>query len=271
VFVDAPPAGHPAEIAFWDMRRGLYAKGRTVSLTTDGGRTFRVVLRTRQQITGLQAYGERQAIVDVAGNRALRTSDGGRSWTTFRHRFDADFTTQQVGLGLRRGRFDLVRDLLLTRDGGASWQPRPSPCPRAVAFSAAIELVTPSVGWIVCTGQPGTGQQNKAVYKTTDTGRTWHRVDSRLSWSGYVWGTAFAADGFGLIWESRGTLYVTRDGGKRWTPQPNLAEPEIDFGGGGAAFSGGSGLVLLTRGAGAARLLATRDHGRTWRLVRRWR
>ena len=271
VFVDpAPPAGHPAAIAFWDLHRGLFARGSTVWLTTDGGRSFRVVLRTHKRITGLQAFAGRDAIVDLNRPAALRTLDGGRSWRGFRYRYTADFATTRVALGLRAGRCELVRSLRLTRDGGASWRPRQSPCAQAVAFSAAVELVTPRLGWVVCTGQPGAGQQAKVVFRTTNSGRTWLPMTGRLDWSGYVWGAAFARDGFGLIWESRGTLYVTRDGGSHWTAKTRLAMPELDFGGGGAAFAGGRGLVLLGRGGGAGRLLATADYGRTWRLVHRW-
>jgi photosystem II stability/assembly factor-like uncharacterized protein len=130
--------------------------------------------------------------------------------------------------------------------------------------------VTPRIGWIVCAGQPGTGQQAKAVFRTDDAGRSWHRAGGRLDWSGYVWGTAFAADGFGLVWESRGTLYVTRDGGSSWVAKPRFAVPELDFGGGGAAFQGGHGLVLLARRDRSYRLFATRDFGHSWRLVHRW-
>jgi photosystem II stability/assembly factor-like uncharacterized protein len=267
----APPAGHPAAIAFWDLQRGLFARGSTVLLTADGGRTFRRVLKAPHKITGLQAFGSREAIVDLNRPAALRTLDGGHSWAPFRYSYNADFATPQVALGFRTGRFEFVEDLRLTRDGGASWQRRNSPCTRAIANSVATELVTPRIGWIVCTGQPGAGQQPKAVYRTADAGRTWRRAKGRLSWSGYAWGTAFGRDGFGLVWESRGTLYVTRDGGDHWSAKPRLARPEIDFGGGGAAFAGGRGLVLLSRGAGAARLLATRDYGRTWRVVHRWR
>jgi photosystem II stability/assembly factor-like uncharacterized protein len=272
VFLDAapaPPAGHPAAIAFWDMRRGLFARGGAISLTTDGGRTFRVVLRTRR-VSGMQAFGRRGAIVDLDNGRAFRSLDRGRSWTPFRHRFDADFATAQVGLGYRAGRFEFVKGLVSTRDGGTSWQPLASPCTRFTSFSAAVELVTPTLGWIVCVGQPGAGQQRKAVFRTTDGGRNWHPTTGQLSWSGYAWGAAFARDGFGLVWESRGTLYVTRDGGARWTPKTTFALPELDFGGGGAAFSGGQGLVLLSRGNRSERLFATDNFGHSWQLVHRW-
>src|SRR6266545_1626553 len=82
---------------------------------------------------------------------------------------------------------------------------------------------------------------------------------------------AFAVDGFGLLWESRGTLYVTRDGGDHWHAEPSVARPELDFGRGAAAFAGGRGLLLLGRGGSLpARLLSTGDSGRSWRLIHRW-
>jgi photosystem II stability/assembly factor-like uncharacterized protein len=258
----APPAGHQAAIAFWDMRRGLFARGGTVSLTTDGGRTFRVVLRTRR-VAGMQAFGRAGAILDLDNGRAFRTLDGGRTWARFRHRFDADFATAAVGMGYRAG------SLVLTRNGGGSWERRRSPCGRWASDSVAVELVTPRLGWLVCAGQPSAGQQLKAVYRTSDAGRTWRRT-AGLSSSGYAWGTVFARDGFGMVWEGRGTLYVTRDGGTRWAPKARLAMPELDWGAGGAAFSGGKGLVVLWRGNRSERLFATRDFGRSWKLVHRW-
>jgi photosystem II stability/assembly factor-like uncharacterized protein len=262
-----PPAGHPSTIAFWNMERGLYARASSVSLTTDGGRTFRVVLRARRQITGMQAFSGRAAIVAIGNGDALRTLDGGRTWRPFRQAVDADYVTKDVGLGFRVTAFKLT--LLATRNAGASWQRRPSPCGRQFGFSAVIDLVTQSVGWATCAGQPSAGQEPKAVFSTADGGHTWHRRGD-LSWSGYVWGSSFARDGFGLVWESRGTLYVTRDGGDHWSAKPEIAAPEIDFGGGGSAFSGGRGIVFLGRGDRSARLLATKDYGRTWRVVRRW-
>lgn len=154
-----PPAGHPAVVAFWDLRRGLYVRGGTVSLTADGGRTFRVVLRRRQRITGLQAFDRRDAIVDLYDGRALRTLDGGRGWRAFTHRFGADFATARVGVGYRTGQFEFVKGLVFTRDDGRSWERLRSPCPRFAANSAGVELVTPLRGWIVCAGQPSAGQQ----------------------------------------------------------------------------------------------------------------
>ncbi len=86
---------------------------------------------------------------------------------------------------------------------------------------------------------------------------------------GYPDGLAFAPDGWGLLTESRGTLYVTRDGGTHFHAEPHVAHPEADFAGGAAAFSGGIGYVFL--GESHPRLLGTHDYGRTWQVVRRWR
>ena len=156
-----------------------------------------------------------------------------------------------------------------TDDGGRTWRPAGSPCARN-SFAAIVELVTPRLGWTICLSQPGAGNQLKSVFRTADSGRTWRRLRGDLGSYGYGEGASLARDGFGLVWEGRGTLYVTRDGGDRWTPKPKVAQPEIDFGGGASAFAGGRGLVLLARGSRAARLLATRDYGRTWELVRSW-
>ncbi len=80
---------------------------------------------------------------------------------------------------------------------------------------------------------------------------------------------------FGIIWESRGTLYVTRDGGRRWHALPKVAQPELDFGdwADAGAHPQGTGFVLLQRSAGTGetwRLIETTDAGRTWRVVHRW-
>jgi photosystem II stability/assembly factor-like uncharacterized protein len=134
----------------------------------------------------------------------------------------------------------------------------------------------------VCLGEGGVGNEEKAVFRTTDGGRTWRvgaeavdfprrRIHGGLWTYGYPLGLSFAADGFGLLWESRGTLFVSRDGGKRWRAEPKVAQPEIDFGRGASALPHGIGFVLLGRGGGPdARLLVTTNYGRSWRVVHRW-
>jgi hypothetical protein len=74
------------------------------------------------------------------------------------------------------------------------------------------------------------------------------------------------------MWEGRGTLYATRDGGNSWhTCASRYAVFDVDFGLGGGAFDGGTGFVLFQHGGLSVRLLETRDYGRTWQVVHRWR
>src|SRR2546430_713964 len=89
----------PSAIAFWNARHGLLAtrscrspgscQTGTISLTSKGGRTFRVVLRTHKEVLALQTAGPEAAIAELDGGQALRTLDRGRSWRPFRLRFHA--------------------------------------------------------------------------------------------------------------------------------------------------------------------------------------
>jgi hypothetical protein len=105
-------------------------------------------------------------------------------------------------------------------------------------------VVTPSgkfAAWMtpspLCAGQGGAGSMGKAVYRLTTSG--WKRVaytpfgpgpgHGGISLYGYPLGIAMADDGFGLIWESRGTLYVTRNGGSHWIGLPRVARPDDRF------------------------------------------
>jgi photosystem II stability/assembly factor-like uncharacterized protein len=100
----------PNAIAFWDPRRGLLGTGTclgttydscrngTIQLTSNGGRSFRLLLRTRRRVVQLQTAGPHGAIATTDGG-AFRTLDGGRSWKRFRQRYGASFATARIGLG----------------------------------------------------------------------------------------------------------------------------------------------------------------------------
>ena len=126
---------------------------------------------------------------------------------------------------------------------------------------------------------PGAGNQGKAIYRTTDGGRNWQRLllleiggrpAGGISSYGYALGIAFAPNGAGLLWESRGTLYLTLDGGRRWQPQARVARPEVDFGS-SASVVPGRAFALLTRGSAVYRLVATARDYRNWRTLRVWK
>jgi photosystem II stability/assembly factor-like uncharacterized protein len=284
----------PNAAAFWTPHEGLLGVGRcastkyacgsgAVELTTDGGHTYRTVLRTKRPVESVQTAGPRGAIVVTFDKDVYRTLDLGRTWKGWHVRPGASFATPQIGLGFRTYEVHNTTHLglLRTTNGGRAWTRATKP---AKCFSEFpdLDLVTPRLGWIVCGGQPGAGSEEKAVFRTRDGGRSWQagasaagmnhsRERGGISLLGYPAGISFAPNGFGLMWESRGVAYVTRDGGNDWRAQQHLSTFDVDFGRGAAAFSDGTGFILFGRGGGpAARLVETRDFGRTWSVVRRW-
>jgi len=282
----------PYSAAFWSPNDGLLAVGLcatdrwscgtgAVELTTDGGRTYHVVFRTRRPVESVQTVGPGGAIVTSFSRRSWRTLDGGRTWSPWlRGPFvGLSFATPRLGFGYRfyeRGNQSYI-ELSATNDG-ATWTRLRAPCDAA---GLLLDRVTAGLGWILCGGEPGAGNESKELFRTRDGGRTWQRlahtamtqglVRGGISSLGYPAGMSFAANGFGLMWESRGTLYVTRDGGRSWKARSRFAAFDVDFGLGGAAFAGGTGYVLYSHDGVSYRLIGTRDYGRTWRIVRSWK
>ena len=281
------PIENPSALALWTRRRGLIGSNAgVISFLRVDRLSVYPRTRTRQPVLSLQTVGRETAIAQLGTGRYLRSDDAGRHWHPFPLRYPTSFATPTVGLAYRftplvrrkGGGWSNTMQLLYTKTGGRTWTLRPAPCG---GDPSLVDLVTPRLGWLMCLGQGGAGNEAKLLYRTNDGGRTWHSLvrvlmmpgepggsdrSHGLTSYGYPQGISFARDGFGLLWESRGTLYVTRDGGSHWIAEPKVARPEEDFGYGGAALSNGRGFVLLSRGGGPnARLLETRDYGRTWR------
>ena len=261
VLLVAPPPPRvalvPNAIAFRDPRHGLMGTGwqgcasgqfgckpqGTISLTTDGGKTWRVDLRTPRPVVSVGWYeGTLSARFDDGEN--LQSTNGGRTWVA-----------------------------------ATGEPPLFSTCPQGMAQQPSSP---PYSNWSLCTTEASTGDQGKSVYRLTSRG--WRRVAytpfapptgkayGGIDVYGYPQGIAMATDGFGLIWESRGTLYVTRDSGSHWTGLPKVAQPEVDFGMSGYALPHGIGFVILASGGTEKRrLIETTDAGRSWRVVHVWR
>jgi photosystem II stability/assembly factor-like uncharacterized protein len=246
-----PVALVPNAIAFRSPSYGLLATGwqscadprwhcrpqGTISLTTDGGRTWKVLLRTPRPVVSVSIHGRsEQAVFD--DGETIGSSDGGRHWAP----------------------------VVVPIGGGEI-----GPCPAGTVSHSSGD-------WWLCTTQGSAGNMGKSVYRMTPNGP--RRVANTpfagrghggISGYGYPQGIAMAPDGFGLIWESRGTLYVTRDGGSHWTGLPKVARPEVDFGISANALREGVGFVVLAQGGSEVRrLIATADAGRSWHVVRRW-
>ena len=205
------------------------------------------------------------------------TSDGGKTWHIVRH---TDGRVVKLAFFHDVYYAELESGRLISGQPG-SRNVFKSYCPKGWTAGTSADIVDTNIGkpWSICVGQPGAGNQAKAVYRGTErvafTPPASHGGYGGISTYGYPNGIAGTYGGFGLIWESRGTLYVTRDGGHHWHALPKVARPEVDFGAWADVNPGnGTGFVLLSYNLGTSegyRLIETTDAGRTWHVVHRWR
>jgi len=288
----------PNSIAFWDAEHGLVGSGVTwkkttgaISATSDGGKTFRLVLRTPGPVVWVSTAGSSDAwaVVERCSpsgcvfSRLLHSSDRGKSWQRLAAPpvSSMSFATTSRGLAVTE-----KGQLLATGDGGRSWSGLSRPCSRsesewfAPSGGVYLSLVTQRRAWAVCVGESSAGSQAKTIFESVDGGKVWQMVANQpvvghsrvgsggLSSYGYPQGISFSAQGYGLLWESRGNLYLTRDGGHHWQ-KLGIAAPEVDSGLSAVMLSRTRAFALLSRG-GTYRLLSTTDGGRSWSVVQRW-
>jgi photosystem II stability/assembly factor-like uncharacterized protein len=248
----------PNTVSFLDRSHGLLGTGRescantsfhcrlqgTVSTTSDGGKTWHVVLHTKRPVVAIESFHDADiAVLDDGETIAGNTRPPWR-W----HR-------------VRRASFKGY-------------------CPKGWQALTTADIVDTNIEtpWSVCGRPAGAGNEAKAVYRgrkrVAFTPFASHGGYGGISVYGYPSGISGNHDGFGLLWESRGTLYVTHDGGHHWHGLPKVVRPETDFGVWADAdvYTPGTGFVLLLNGGAAKeRLIETTDAGRTWRVVHRWR
>src|SRR5437764_8229227 len=178
----------PNAVAFRDRLHGILGSGwqgceyshprcrvaGTISTSSDGGKTWRVVLKTPRPVVAA-AYFRR-------GEYRVQLDDG----------------ATLLGSGDR------------WHPVAPAWQKYESVCPQG---SYVGITANPSSSWAICSGQPGAGNQSKSVYRLTDrgwkrvayTGMTSPKGHGGISSYGYPVGIAGSERprGFGIIWESR--------------------------------------------------------------------
>jgi photosystem II stability/assembly factor-like uncharacterized protein len=281
----------PESIAFWSERAGLvagaygcYTSGcggwtGEVFVTSDGSRTWLPVLRTGAPATFVSVLEPNDAWI-AEGSRIEATSDRGRTWRLLPKAPVSDpvFVTDRLGWAARTGPHALgPRGLEQTMDGGRSWQTRPDPCFRAIGSVRALSFPKPSLGLVLCTGEPGAGQQQKGIFSSYDEGSTWHPVSistwkeppSTLGGYGYATGVQFLPDGRGWVVEYfRGCLLESSDAGQTWRCNP-VTEPEVTAIASVSFVSDQDGFALFKKGW-KWRLIATTDGGSRWQTSHLW-
>jgi len=156
--------------------------------------------------------------------------------------------------------------LLVTHDGGGTWQPQALPIPPSVTL-ADLEpptFTTPDDGEMVGITTSGA----PCVYVTKDGGATWSPECGALPAPESTHpGAVIAPDGTAVTLLQDGAIAESTDAGRSWQtpgpPHPELAAAssltELDF------VNAEHGLISLASGA----LYATSDGGRTLHLVYR--
>lgn len=288
------PVLQPSSIAFVDRRHGVLAEedwgcGKAhgcparILVSADGGTSWRVTYHATMPIRLYPVRGTLEVWAST-GASVIESRDGGSSWRRMLSRPAAaiGFATANdgwlIGTG---GTFGHPRPLLATRDGGHTWRRIAGPCRGDFGIVAAVAPVSASRGWTVCTTQSGTGFQGKAIWQTDDGGAHW-RLRSRvhpigppkpalrvgaIDGFGYVTGMQFLPGGQGWLWEDRGWLLTTTDGGLDWRKSP-LTKPDQIAAQSASLLDRHTGYMLL-RGC-TVRLVRTTDGGRTWTTAKSW-
>lgn len=165
--------------------------------------------------------------------------------------------------------------VLRTTNGGASWE-------RVIVPGAAedslqfrdVHAVDAHVAYLLAAGS---GSRSR-IYKTTDGGRSWQlqfrNADSSAFYDCFAFWDARRGIAFSDAVAGRFLVRMTLDGGGHWLLVAANALPPAQAGEGAFAASG-TCVVTLDRGqawigtgaADTARVLHTRDAGRTWEVV----
>jgi photosystem II stability/assembly factor-like uncharacterized protein len=274
----AEKAPQPQSISFWDEHAGVLVSSTwgpadisrsTVEVTRDGGRSW-TVMRSFSSKVEVSAVGATRIVFVATSSGLFRTRDAGASWALVSPRAveRPSFATPRVGWAVEGPR------IVSTQDGGRSWRALRGPCGANTGID--VSLASATRGWVVCSSQPGLGQQPKDVWSTRDAGATWHLVNRASPFAkavgrglcvcGYPDGIEMTAGGAGWLWMARGSFYATRDGGQSWTSLP-ISSPEVVEGRSASLLTSKVGYALFGH---RPALRFTRDGGRTWTVVRRW-
>jgi hypothetical protein len=188
-----PPPVHAANVRFADLREGwAFGNGRfdtqadpglwrthdgglhwkkvlpnpVPSLEVGGGSVWAIVLDlggTFPQVFRGSAQADTLQLVTQAGNRSAVLTLG----------HGAVYVIGEQGAGP-------IATTLLVIDPDGRMHRRPSPCRASYEHGLGASDLQLAVGTAhhvvaICSGEPGTGEQFKVAYGSSDDGRTWHR------------------------------------------------------------------------------------------------
>ncbi|HEX5476091.1 MAG TPA: hypothetical protein VFX12_15645 [Vicinamibacterales bacterium] len=163
--------------------------------------------------------------------------------------------------------------ILRTIDGGATWERRPIDGTGALDFRD-IDALSADVAYALSIG-PGPASR---IYKTTDGGASWRlqftNDDSKAFFDAMAFWDARRGVAASDSVDGHFVIVLTRDGGDTWARVPDTALPPALPNEGAFAASGTNVSVrppndvwIGTGAASTARVLHSRDGGRTWTIA----
>ena len=219
-------------------------------------------------LTGVQFVSASTGWV-VGSDRILHTADGGRHWDIQYRAGPAAQLTAVDFADASHGWVVGASALLATTDGGAHWRPLAEPC----QVIRAVHFVSPAEGFAVAGGSlPDLGAPSAGgvLLRTTDSGRTWHRMTSPAD----VQTVCFSSPQRGWL-GAGGSIYGTASGGRTWSlavrgpgrpggPPDSHAVAAVECAGPGAGWA-----ELTGPGAALSHMPQIGYHtsGRTWQPI----
>lgn len=217
-----------------------------------------------------------------------RTRDGARHWSlaaqtlrcpqlgtspsglpTYGDKTGVAFATTKAGW-LTAGGNALADLILVTRDGGRRWKPRPVPLPRTFCQALGCAVTPPQffgrTGYLTI-GHPSHG----LLLATRNLGVTWTRLPALPAGAGAFPQVRFFDSRHGIIVSSgaQGAIgqmfYLTSNGGRTWTPirqgmRFNHLGFTVDF----VSPLTGFAWIVAADLTGTQRMYTTHNGGRTW-------
>ncbi len=288
------PGFLPTDTGFWDTSHGLVA-GRidcqtcadktsgAIAITSDGGRSWHVVLTTANPAHVTVARGTSSAWVWAGGER-LRSADFGATWQrlhiggvipeSFINASDGwGFFPVPGSGGYGSGAVVIAR----TTDGGRTWTGAGSPCPSRWfpgPGQPSISFVTASDGLVDCHWEVGAGMfSNDAVYLTRDGGTSWTLLAMHIVPRGPHLGQppagadmSMSPGGSIALSGGRAGTYRTSDGGAVWTYLPRISSPDV-FDVEGFSWASPTTVFATRIGGLPPAILRSSDAGLTWHVV----
>jgi len=159
--------------------------------------------------------------------------------------------------------------VLRSRDGGHTWERFEAPAGDSLEFRD-VHATNADTAWILSAGD---GAKSR-IYRTTNGGATWQlqflNADTTAFYDCLSFGSGTTGVAYGDASQRRTNILRTEDGGRSWHLLAPSAVPDPLPGEGAFAASGlcvvhgDANTVYIATGSPGARLLRSRDAGRTW-------